>query len=176
MRSAGNLGAAVCHSCCLSTHPVPLQMEYGGECHISGRPYTVFRWKPGAEARYKKTIICQEVAKAKNVCQVRHQPRASSKAPRIAQCSRLACCRATPCMGCSSTLAAAPSPVLPAPVCCSTSGAQKSGQFGSSLPPVLRLPPFSRCRPCSLSVLNASLLRKSLPVVTLPTSCPLLCI
>lgn len=58
-------------SCCPFTHPVPLQMEYGGECHISGRPYTVFRWKPGAEARYKKTIICQEVAKAKNVCQVR---------------------------------------------------------------------------------------------------------
>eukprot|EP00891_Asterochloris_glomerata_P001996 jgi/Astpho2/1996/Aster-00504 len=57
-------------SCCPFTHPVPLQMEYGGECHISGRPYTVFRWKPGAEARYKKTIICQEVAKAKNVCQV----------------------------------------------------------------------------------------------------------
>lgn len=37
---------------------------------MSGRPYTVFRWKPGPDARYKKTIICQEVAKAKNVCQV----------------------------------------------------------------------------------------------------------
>lgn len=47
-----------------------LQMEYGGTCHISGRPYTVFRWRPGNDARYKKTIICQEVAKAKNVCQV----------------------------------------------------------------------------------------------------------
>jgi hypothetical protein len=31
----------------------------------------VFRWRPGSDARYKKTIICQEVAKAKNVCQVR---------------------------------------------------------------------------------------------------------
>lgn len=48
------------------------QMEYGGECHISGRPYTKFRWRPGSDARYKSTIICQEVAKAKNVCQVRH--------------------------------------------------------------------------------------------------------
>lgn len=48
----------------------PIQVEYGGECHISGRPYTVFRWRPGNDARYKKTIICQEVAKAKNVCQV----------------------------------------------------------------------------------------------------------
>lgn len=47
-----------------------LQMEYGGTCNISGRPYTVFRWRPGNDARYKKTIICQEVAKAKNVCQV----------------------------------------------------------------------------------------------------------
>merc|ERR1712232_233086 len=36
---------------------------------ISG-PYTVFRWKAGSEARYKKTVICHEVAKAKNVCQV----------------------------------------------------------------------------------------------------------
>ena len=45
-------------------------MEYGGQCHISGRPYTVFRWRPGNDARYKKTIICQDVAKAKNVCQV----------------------------------------------------------------------------------------------------------
>jgi pre-mRNA-splicing factor RBM22/SLT11 len=47
-----------------------MQIEYGGQCHISGRPYTVFRWRPGKDARYKKTIICQEVAKAKNVCQV----------------------------------------------------------------------------------------------------------
>ena len=30
---------------------LPLQIEFGGECHISGRPYTVFRWKPGADAR-----------------------------------------------------------------------------------------------------------------------------
>jgi hypothetical protein len=47
------------------------KIEFGGTCHISGRPYTVFRWRPGNDARYKKTIICQEVAKAKNVCQVR---------------------------------------------------------------------------------------------------------
>ena len=54
--------------------PAPPQMEYGGQCHISNRPYTVFRWKPGNDARYKKTIVCQEVAKAKNVCQVRVRP------------------------------------------------------------------------------------------------------
>lgn len=48
------------------------QIEFGGQCHISNRPYTVFRWRPGNDARYKKTIVCQEVAKAKNVCQVTH--------------------------------------------------------------------------------------------------------
>lgn len=47
-----------------------MQIEYGAECHISKRPYTKFRWRPGSDARYKSTIICQEVAKAKNVCQV----------------------------------------------------------------------------------------------------------
>jgi pre-mRNA-splicing factor RBM22/SLT11 len=45
-------------------------LDYGAECHISKRPYTKFRWRPGSDARYKSTIICQEVAKAKNVCQV----------------------------------------------------------------------------------------------------------
>ncbi|KAL4431000.1 hypothetical protein ABPG75_006256 [Micractinium tetrahymenae] len=59
-------------STCLGPNPfVRMQrIEYGGQCHISNRPYTVFRWRPGNDARYKKTIICQEVAKAKNVCQV----------------------------------------------------------------------------------------------------------
>jgi pre-mRNA-splicing factor RBM22/SLT11 len=42
----------------------------GGICHISGRPYNVYRWKAGSDARYKKTVICREVAKAKHVCQV----------------------------------------------------------------------------------------------------------
>lgn len=56
---------------CLPRPPLRArQIEFGGQCHISNRPYTVFRWRPGNDARYKKTIICQEVAKAKNVCQV----------------------------------------------------------------------------------------------------------
>ena len=29
-----------------------VQIEFGGECHISGRPYTVFRWRPGNDARH----------------------------------------------------------------------------------------------------------------------------
>ncbi|KAK9796709.1 hypothetical protein WJX73_008424 [Symbiochloris irregularis] len=61
----------VCETCLGPNPYVRMQrVVFGGECHISGRPYTVFRWRPGNDARYKKTIICQEVAKAKNVCQV----------------------------------------------------------------------------------------------------------
>jgi len=61
----------VCETCLGPDPYVRMQrMEFGGQCHISNRPYTVFRWRPGNDARYKKTIICQDVAKAKNVCQV----------------------------------------------------------------------------------------------------------
>merc|ERR1711881_323268 len=61
----------VCETC-LGPNPYVRMQKFpsGGTCHISGRPYTVFRWKAGCDARYKKTVICQEVAKVKNVCQV----------------------------------------------------------------------------------------------------------
>jgi len=39
------------------------------ECKVSGRVFTSFRWRPGAEARYKETVISPEVARAKGVCQ-----------------------------------------------------------------------------------------------------------
>lgn len=78
------------HACCCAVvfvlHPLTsamlftMQIPNGGACHISGRPYTVFRWRPGNDARYKKTIICQEVAKAKNVCQVRSMGSAERRA------------------------------------------------------------------------------------------------
>jgi pre-mRNA-splicing factor RBM22/SLT11 len=61
----------VCEDC-LGPNPY-LRMQkqhYGAECAISGRPFTVFRWKPGADARYKKTVISRDMALAKNVCQV----------------------------------------------------------------------------------------------------------
>ena len=36
---------------------------------ICARPYTVFRWCPGAKMRYKRTEVCQSCAQLKNVCQ-----------------------------------------------------------------------------------------------------------
>lgn len=36
---------------------------------ICDRPFTVFRWCPGARMRYKKTEICQTCSRLKNVCQ-----------------------------------------------------------------------------------------------------------
>ena len=61
----------VCEDCLGPNPYVRMQkMPLGGECAISGRPFTVFRWRPGNEARYKKTVVCKEIAQAKNVCQV----------------------------------------------------------------------------------------------------------
>ena len=42
------------------------------ECNmlqICARPFTVFRWCPGARMRFKKTEVCQTCSKLKNVCQ-----------------------------------------------------------------------------------------------------------
>ena len=46
-----------------------MKEKYGAECKICLRPFTVFRWCPGAGMRYKKTEICQTCCKLKNVCQ-----------------------------------------------------------------------------------------------------------
>ncbi|KIJ41278.1 hypothetical protein M422DRAFT_229735 [Sphaerobolus stellatus SS14] len=45
------------------------KQEFGRECGSCNRPFTVFRWNPGAGMRTKKTVICQTCAKIKNVCQ-----------------------------------------------------------------------------------------------------------
>lgn len=36
---------------------------------MCARPFTVFRWCPGARMRFKKTEICQTCARLRNACQ-----------------------------------------------------------------------------------------------------------
>ncbi len=45
------------------------KQPHGKACKVCDRPFTVFRWRPGPKARYKKTELCATCAKMKNVCQ-----------------------------------------------------------------------------------------------------------
>lgn len=46
-----------------------LKENYGQECRICFRPFTVFKWK-GNRGIYKRTCVCQSCSKDKNICQV----------------------------------------------------------------------------------------------------------
>ena len=46
-----------------------LKESLGKECKVCGRPFTVFKWSPAADKRFKKTEICQTCSKIKNACQ-----------------------------------------------------------------------------------------------------------
>ncbi|XP_072998110.1 zinc finger CCCH domain-containing protein 40-like [Typha latifolia] len=61
----------ICESC-LGDNPYVrmTRADYDKECKICTRPFTVFRWRPGRDARYKKSEVCQTCSKLKNVCQV----------------------------------------------------------------------------------------------------------
>eukprot|EP01137_Pigoraptor_chileana_P031420 Opistho-2@19237 len=56
---------------CLGDNPYirMTKEKFGKECKICERPFTVFRWCPGAKMRFKKTEVCQTCSKIKNVCQ-----------------------------------------------------------------------------------------------------------
>ncbi|XP_022089325.1 pre-mRNA-splicing factor RBM22-like [Acanthaster planci] len=56
---------------CLGDNPYirMTKEKFGRECKICDRPFTIFRWCPGARMRFKKTEICQTCSKIKNVCQ-----------------------------------------------------------------------------------------------------------
>ncbi|KAM2466596.1 hypothetical protein FF1_008525 [Malus domestica] len=57
---------------CLGDNPYVrmTRADYDKECKICTRPFTVFRWRPGRDARFKKSEICQTCSKLKNVYQV----------------------------------------------------------------------------------------------------------
>ncbi|KAI9216540.1 hypothetical protein BC828DRAFT_331895, partial [Blastocladiella britannica] len=56
---------------CLGDNPYMRMttQESGAECKSCSRPFTTYRWLPGAGLRYRHTQICTDCAKLKNVCQ-----------------------------------------------------------------------------------------------------------
>ena len=61
---------SVCEKCLPDSQYVQmLKEDYGAECKICTRPFTIFRWKADRTARQKRTNICLTCARLKNCCQ-----------------------------------------------------------------------------------------------------------
>merc|ERR1712137_683393 len=61
----------VCDSCLGPNSYVRLlKFTHGSKCHLTGKAFTVYRWKASFDSRYKKTVICKEIAISSNICQV----------------------------------------------------------------------------------------------------------
>jgi len=60
----------VCESCLGDNRFVRMvKLPAHAECRITGRPFTVFRWRSKHGRGCKETIVCYEIAAEKNICQ-----------------------------------------------------------------------------------------------------------